>query len=89
MGTSNEYLTRYGQGSVFKIRFQGSAEIADPCLYFIEYSPDVLKNKTKVLDIFNADKKCFIKINVESGPPEIWMRIRFLEISGSPSLIDR
>ena len=27
-----------------------------------------------------------MKINVESGPPEIWMRIRFLEISGSPSL---
>ena len=44
LGTSSEYLTRYGQGSVLKIRFQGSAEIADPCLYFFEYSPDVLKN---------------------------------------------
>ena len=44
LGTSSEYLTRYGQGSVFKIHFQGSAEIADPCLYFFEYSPDVLKN---------------------------------------------
>ena len=44
LGTSSEYLTRYGQGSVFKIRFQGSAEMADPCLYFFEYSPDVLKN---------------------------------------------
>ena len=28
-----------------------------------------------------------MKINVESGPSEIWMRIRFLEISGSPSLV--
>ena len=83
LGTSSEYLTRYGQGSVFKICFQGSAEIADPFLY----SPDVLKNKTKVLDSFNADKKCLMKINVELGPPEIWMRIRFLEISGSPSLV--
>ena len=23
-----------------------------------EYSPDVLKKKTKVLDIFNTDRKC-------------------------------
>ena len=50
--TSNEYLTRYGQGSV---------EITDPCLYFFEYSPDVLKKKTKVLDISNTDKKCLKK----------------------------
>ena len=37
------------------------------------------------LDIFNTDKKSFININIESSPPEIW--IRFLEINGSPSLI--
>ena len=84
--TSSEYLTRYGQGSVFKIRFQGSVEITDPCLYFFEFSPDVLKKKTKVLDIFNTDKKCFIRINIESSPPKIWIRIRFLQINGSPSL---
>ena len=36
--TPGEYLTRYGQGSVVK---------TDPCLYFFEYSPDVLKKKTK------------------------------------------
>ena len=71
---SSEYLTRYGQGSVFKICFQGSVEIT--CLYFFEYSPDFLKEKTKTLDIFNTDKKCFIKINIESSPPEIWIRIR-------------
>ena len=81
--TSSEYLTRYGQGSVFKIRFQGSVEITDPGLYFFEYLPDDLK-KTKVLDIFNTDKKCFMKINIESSPLEIWIRIRFLEINGSP-----
>ena len=33
--TSSEYLTRYGQGSIFKIHFQGSVEITDPCLYFL------------------------------------------------------
>ena len=68
------------------IRFQGSFVKTDPCLYFFEYSPDVLKKKTKVLDIFNTDKKCLMKINIESSPPEIWIMIRFLEINGSPSL---
>ena len=58
----------------------------DPCLYFFDYSPDVLKKKTKCLDVFNKDKKCFIKINIESSPQEIWIRIRFLEVNGSPSL---
>ena len=74
--TSSEYLTRYGQGSVVKM---------DPCLCIFEYSPDVLKKKSKVLDISNTDKKCKI-INIESSRPEIWIRIRFLEINGSPSL---
>ena len=59
--TSIEYLTRYGQGSVFKIRFQGSAEKTDPFPYLVKYSIDVLKKKTKVLDIYNTDKKCVIK----------------------------
>ena len=27
-----------------------------------------------------------MKINIKSNPPEIWIRIRFLEINGSPSL---
>jgi hypothetical protein len=40
-----------------------------------------------VIDIFNPDKKCFIKINIESSPEEIWIRIRFLEINGSLSLV--
>ena len=43
----------------------------DPCLYFFEYSPD--QKKTKVLDIFNTDKKCFMKINIESSPIEIYV----------------
>ena len=32
-------------------------------------------------------KKCIMKINIESSPPEIWIRICFLEMNGSPSLI--
>ena len=56
----------------------------DPCLCVFKYSPDVLKKKTKVLDFSN--KKCYIKINIESGPKEKWIRIRFLEINGSTSL---
>ena len=79
--TSSEYLTRYGQGSVLKIRFQGSVVKTDPCINFFEYWPDVL-------GIFNTDKKYLIKISIESSPPEIWIRIRFLEINGSPSLIN-
>jgi hypothetical protein len=59
----------------------------DPCRYFFGYSPDVPKKKTKVLDILNTDKKCFIKINIESSPPMILIRIRFHNGSGSPSLI--
>ena len=47
------FLTRYRQGSVVK---------TDPSLYFFEYSSEVLKKKTKVLDILNTDKHCYIKI---------------------------
>ena len=71
-----EYLTRFGQGSVFKIRFKGSVVKTDQFPQLVKYSTDVLK-KTKVLDILNTDKKCFIKINVESRPQEI--RIFFLK----------
>ena len=59
----------------------------DPYPNLVKYSPDVLKKKTKVLDIISTDKKCFIRINVESSPQEILIRIRFLEKNGSPSLI--
>ena len=77
----NEYLTKYGQGSVFKIRFQGSIVKTDPCLCFFEYSPEFLKRKIKVLDIFNTDKKCFMKINIESSPSDI------RKINGSSSFL--
>ena len=44
--TSGQYLTRYGQGSVFNIG-----------LYFFEYSvSDILKKKTKVLNILIRTK---------------------------------
>ena len=36
----------------------------DPCLYFFEYSPDVFKKKTRVLEIFNTSRTYFIKINI-------------------------
>ena len=35
------------------------------CPYLVKYSPDLLKKKAKVLDTFNTDKTCFIKIGVE------------------------
>ena len=73
------------KGSVFKICFQGSVVKTDHCLYFFEYSLDALKKK-KALDIFNTDKKCFLKINIETSPPEIWKRIRFHNGSGFQSL---
>ena len=60
----------------------------NPCIYFFEHSPDVLKKKTKVLDIFITGKKCFIKTNIESSPQKIWIRIRLLKMNGSPSLIN-
>ena len=58
----------------------------DPCPYLFKYSFNVLKKKTKVLDILNTAKNVVLKL-IQSSPPEIWIRIRFLEINGSPSLI--
>ena len=51
----------------------------DPCPFLVKYSPEVLKKKRKVLDVFYRDKKYFIKIIIESGSQEIWIRISFLE----------
>ena len=56
--------------------------------YLTRYLPDILK-KTKALDIFNTNKKCFIKIDIESSPPEILIRICYHNGSGCPSLIFR
>ena len=64
---SGEYLRRYEQGSVLKIRLQGSVVKTNPCPYLFKYSPYVLKKKTKVLDIFITDKKYFIQNNLESS----------------------
>ena len=85
--TSNEYSKKYRQGSVFTTDPWKRILKTDPCPYLVKYSLDVLKKKTKVLDIFNTDNKCFFKNNIESSPQEIWIRIRFLEINGSPSLL--
>ena len=85
--TSNEYLKRYGQGSAFTMDPWKRIFKTHPCPYLHIYSHDVLKKKTKFLDIFNTDKNNFIKNNIEASPREIWIRIRFLEICGSPSLI--
>ena len=35
-----------------------------PVYILFELSPDVLKKKTKVLDSFNMNKKCFMKFNI-------------------------
>ena len=32
------------------------------CLYLVEHSLDILYNKTKVLDSFHTEKKCFINL---------------------------
>ena len=63
--TSSEYLTRYGQGSVFKICFSISLNI-----YLM-----LLRQKTKVLDILNTDKN--MKIYIKKSPAEVWIRIHF------------
>ena len=81
-----EYSKTYRQGSVFKIDPSKQTLKTDPCPYLAKYSLDVLKKKTKVLVIFNTDKKCFLKINIESSPPEIWISIHFHNGSRSPSL---
>ena len=78
--TPGEYSKKYRQGSVFSTDHC-------PCPYLVRYSFDVLKKKTKVLDTFNTDKICFMKIDIESSLPEIWIRIRFHNGSGSQSLI--
>ena len=84
---SGEYLKRYGQGSAFTTDPWKRIFKTDHCPYLHIYSHDVLKKKTKFLDIFNTDKNNFIKNNIEASPREIWIRIRFLEICGSPSLV--
>ena len=37
--------------------FLRSVEKTDPCQYFFEYSPDIVKKKTKVLDFFYYRQK--------------------------------
>ena len=59
----------------------------DPYPNLVKYSLDVLEQKTKVFGVINMDKICFMKIIIESSPPMIWIRICFLEINGTPSLI--
>ena len=54
--------------------------ITNPCPYLIKWSFDILNKKTRILDIFNKDKKCFIKIIKELSPQEIFQE------NGSPSL---
>ena len=58
----------------------------DPCPYLVKYALDVLKKKIFFLDIFNTEKNVIIQNNIESSPQEIWIRICFLKINGSPSL---
>ena len=77
--TSGEYLTKCRQESVFKMN---PVWKRNPCQYLVNYSPDVLKKRTKDLDIFTMDKKCFPKTDIKSIPQEIWInkQIRITEI---------
>ena len=59
--TSGEYLTIYGQGSVFTTDPSKRILKSDPCQNPVKYSPDVHKKETKVLDIFNTEKNMFYK----------------------------
>ena len=63
---SGEHLRRFRLGSVFLRSVK-----TDPCPKLVNYSSDVLNYKSKVLDISNMDKRCYIKIYVESSPQEI------------------
>ena len=85
--TSGEYSKKYWQGSVFTMGPWKRILKTDPCPYLVQYYLDVLKKKTKVLYILNTNKKCFMKINIESRTLEIWLRICFHIGSGSPSLV--
>ena len=82
--TLSEYSNKYRQGTVFTTDPWKRILKLDPCPYLVKYY--VLKMKTKVLDNFKTDKKCFMKIDIESSLPEIWIRIRFHNGSRSPSL---
>ena len=53
---SGEYSKKYWQGSIFSTDPCKRILKTDPCPYLVKYSIDVLKKKTKVLDIFNTDK---------------------------------
>ena len=68
------------------IRQESESLKTDPYPILVKYSPDVLKKKTKVLNIINKDKTRFIKNNVESSPQEIWnwIRIIFLKKKTDP-----
>ena len=50
--TSGEYSKKYRQGSVISTDPLERILKTDPCPYLVKYSLDVLKKKTKILDIF-------------------------------------
>ena len=88
--TSDEYLTSYIHYT--RIRFNGSLKTDLKKRILIQISLNIhltflSRNQKILLDIINTDKTCFIKINVESSPQEIWIRIRFMKKNGSPSLL--
>ena len=85
--TMNNFIaSQTPQAHTLHLRFLECSKWIFKEIYLVKYSLDVFKKKTKVFDIFNTDKRLFIKNNIESSPREIWIRIRFLEINGSPSL---
>ena len=64
--SSGEYAKKYRQGSVISTDPWKRILKTDPCPYLVKYSLDVLKKKTKFLDIFNTYvQKMFNKKNIE------------------------
>ena len=58
----------------------------DPCPNLIRCPPFVFKKKTKYIDIFNTDKRCFMKIDIRIDKNLFsWnKRIRILDLLSNP-----
>ena len=85
--TSDEYLTSYKQGSVWTEPWKRILKKRILIQISLNIHMTFLNRKQKFLVLLIRKKTCFIKINVESSPQEIWIKIRFLEKNGSPSLV--
>ena len=56
---------------IFMKHFLFVLKISKTLGFFLRTSGENGKKKTKFLDIFNTDKKCFMDISIKTSPPEI------------------